>query len=129
LAVSKHIVSSRFPYLPLRVHLKLNRNQEIDTDTEALVDTGFSGDVALPSSWVTNGHRPDGYVTWMMADGSSTMAAIYLGSVRLVGLEEDVPISIPCTITVLGDEVIAGRGLTDRFRLTLDHGKKLIVEP
>jgi predicted aspartyl protease len=83
LAVSKQIVSSRFPYLPLRVHLKLSRNQEIDTDAEALVDTGFTGDVALPSSWTTNGHRPDGYVTWTMADGSSVMAAIYLGSVRL----------------------------------------------
>jgi predicted aspartyl protease len=127
--MSKHVVSSRFPYLPLKVHVRLNRDHQIDTLAEALVDTGFSGDVALPSSWLTNGHLPDGYATWTMADGSATLAAIYLGTVRVVGLEEEMPSPIPVTITVLGDEVMAGRGLTDRFRLILDHGRELIVEP
>lgn len=121
--MNKQIISLHFPYLPLHLSLKLNKNQKIDTDTEALVDTGFSGDIAVPSDWIKNGHRPSGYATWAMADGSSTMAPIYLGVVRL---SDHAP--IPVTITVLGDEIIVGRGLIDSFKLILDHGRKLIVE-
>lgn len=128
MAMNKRIISSHFPYFPLHLKLKLSKNQEIETDIEALIDTGFSGDIALPLDWIKNGHLPDGYATWTMADGSSTMTAIYIGSVRLIDLEKDKPFFIPVIITVLGDEVMAGRGLTDRFKLTLDHGKKLIVE-
>lgn len=127
--MNKSIISLHFPYLPLHIKLKLNKNYEIDTDTEALVDTGFSGDIVIPTNWIKNGHRADGYVTWTMADGTSTMAEIYLGIVRLVDLEESKPNIIPVTITVLGNEVIVGRGIIDQFKLTLDHGRKLLLEP
>jgi predicted aspartyl protease len=90
--MNKSIISSHFPFLPLHLKLKLNKNNAIDTETEALVDTGFSGDIVVPSDWTKNGHRADGYVTWTMADGTSTMAEIYLGIVRLFDLEEGKPV-------------------------------------
>jgi hypothetical protein len=37
--------------------------------------------------------------------------------------------SVDVLVTVLGDEPIVGRGVTDRFRLVLDHGERVIVEP
>lgn len=126
--MSKQLISSRFPYIPLHLNLKLGKREHVAIDTEALVDTGFTGDLAVPAAWIKNGHRPDGYVTWMMADGSDIWAPIYLGTVRLPDLEEGKPILIPLTITVLGNEVIAGRGLIDHFKLIFDHGRKLIVE-
>ena len=32
-------------------------------------------------------------------------------------------------VTILGDEPLIGRRLTDRFRVILDHGARVIVEP
>jgi hypothetical protein len=32
-------------------------------------------------------------------------------------------------ISVLGDEPLVGRGVTDRFAVTLDHGRRVIVAP
>jgi hypothetical protein len=32
-------------------------------------------------------------------------------------------------IAAIGDEPIVGRGITDRLRITLDHGSQVIVEP
>lgn len=28
----------------------------------------------------------------------------------------------------MGDEPLVGRGVTDKFKITFDHGKKVIVE-
>jgi hypothetical protein len=30
---------------------------------------------------------------------------------------------------LLGDEPIMGRGIGDRYRMVLDHGQRLVVEP
>jgi hypothetical protein len=37
--------------------------------------------------------------------------------------------SFPVVISFLGEEALIGRAVTDRFRLTLDHGQRVIVEP
>lgn len=106
--------------------MKFTRQDALDIDTEAFVDTGFSSDIALPAAWIKNGHRPDAYATWTMADGSKVMAPISLGTIQVLGLEAKEP--LPMTITVLGDELMAGRGLIDHFKLTFDHGKVLIIK-
>jgi hypothetical protein len=49
---------------------------------------------------------------------------MYFGTVQV----NDVG-SLDALITALGDEPIVGRGVTDRFRLILDHGTQVIVEP
>lgn len=30
---------------------------------------------------------------------------------------------------LLGDDVLDGRGITDRYRVVFDHGQRVIVEP
>lgn len=113
------LVSARFPYLPIR--LQVRRRVE---DLEALLDTGFDDDVVVPTSWIVNGHPPDGHVRLGLGDGSLVMAPYYDGTVELPGLG-----SFPVMVIALSDEPIVGRGLVERFRITLDHGQQVIVEP
>ena len=116
--MTSRVESPRFPYLPLRLEVR-NRMYEV----EALIDTGFDGDVAVPSSLLASGD-PDDYHRWTLADGAALYAPYYLGSVGVGHLG-----SADAVITVLGDEPLVGRGITDRFRLILDHGERVIVEP
>lgn len=117
--VSQGFTSSRFPYLPLRVSVR-QRSEAV----EALVDTGFDGDVSVPPETLTAGESPDGYSPWILADGSEVLAPAYDGTVQLGSLAP-----FPAIVIVLGDEPVAGRGVTDRFRVILDHGRQLIIEP
>jgi hypothetical protein len=32
-------------------------------------------------------------------------------------------------VIAVGDEPLVGRGVTDEFRVILDHGRRVIVEP
>jgi predicted aspartyl protease len=89
---------------------------------EALVDTGFDGDVVLPAGTVTA--APDFETTWRLADGSRVRSSTYVAEVELRRLSG----SYPVMASVLGDEFFVGRGLTDRFLLVLDHGRQLTVE-
>ncbi len=117
--MSQPVVSSRFPYFPLQLELG-QRTEEV----EALLDTGFDGDVAVPPGLLTDEEPPDTYETWTLADGSQVLAPVYLGTGRLGSLSP-----FPVLITALGDEPLVGRGVMDRFKVTLDHGQRVIVEP
>jgi hypothetical protein len=61
---------------------------------------------------------------WSRADGTEVLAPVYLGTAQL-----DAFASFPAFVTVLGDETLVGRGVSDRFRVILDHGQQVIVEP
>ncbi len=113
--------SARFPYLVVYVRLKSSSSESLLI--EALVDTGFDGDVVIPETTLANASA-DGYITWRLADASLVAAPYYLGECELPGLGP----SFPVIITALGEEAIVGRGLTDRFTLILDHGQRLIIE-
>ena len=117
--MTPRLESERFPYLPLRLVVR-DQTHEI----EALIDTGFDGDVAVPPDVLADGEPPDDYQRWSLADGSQVVAAYNIGTVTLVGV-----VSFAAAITALGDEAIVGRGVIDRVRLTLDHGDRVIVEP
>lgn len=117
--MSRLLTSSRFPYLPIHVEIRQQGEQ-----VEALLDTGFDGDLAVPLGFIDNAAPPDGYVPWTLADGSEVFAPTYDGTVRL----GDFP-PLAAAITVMSTEPIVGRGVTDQFRITLDHGKQVIVEP
>lgn|SRR5574341_383355 len=114
----KRLVSSRFPYLPLTVEVR-----QWKEDIEAFLDTGFDGDIVLPSDLIRNGEPPDRYLPWKLADGSEVITPAYVGTVSLGQLGR-----FPAVIIVLGDEALAGRGLVDRFSITFDHGKHVIVK-
>lgn len=113
------IVSRRFPYLPIRLEIRLEEH-----DLEALLDTGFDGDVVVPRALVASRFPPDGHIRWTLADGSGLLAPYYVGTVRVGQLP---PIS--AVVTVLGDEPLVGVGVARHFAVTLDHGRQVIIAP
>ena len=113
------LVSARYPYLPVRLRVR----QRVG-ELEALLDTGFDDDVVVPPSWIVDGQPPDGHVRLELGDGSLVTAPYYDGAVELAGLG-----SFPVIVLALGDEPIVGRGLLAQFRVILDHGQRVIVEP
>jgi len=119
MALSRRLTSARFPYLPLQV--------DVDRRThavEALLDTGFDGDVALPPELIAADHPPDRYLPCQLADGSDVLPPIYRGVVRVGDMA-----TFPIVVVALGDEPLVGPGVADRFTIILDHGQQLIVEP
>jgi predicted aspartyl protease len=105
--------------VPIRI---IVARQELEM--EALLDTGFDGWVAMPSSSIPVGIPPDSQSMWQMADGSQAWAQIYRGMMRIGDMEP-----FRGLITILGSEALLGREICDRFLITLDHGKRIIVRP
>ena len=48
--MSNKLTSAKFPFVPLRIHVRVTNRIDIEVDTEALVDTGFSGDIVVPAT-------------------------------------------------------------------------------
>lgn len=113
------VESEHFPYLRLALTVG-GRAVRV----EALVDTGFDGDILVPLSLVADGQPPDEYRSWGLADGSEITTPVYRGTVQVGSLATE-----PANIALLGDEAIVGRGVTDRYRVILDHGERVIVQP
>ncbi len=111
------LISNRFPYLPLTLTV-----QGGSLNVEAILDTGFDGEVVIPQytlpPWVT----PDGLIDWTMANGATVQASAYSGTV-LIG--HFGPFNV--TISSMGNVALIGRALTDLFTIILDHGKQVIV--
>ncbi len=127
--MSKKLTSSRYPFLPLTIHVRVTNRKHIELDTQALIDTGFSGDIVVPATGELKEYSPDAYATWTMADGSEVMAPIFLGRIRFPELDEDVAEMVGVTVTVLGDQALIGQTILRRYTLTLDHGKQVVLEP
>lgn len=115
---STTLVSSHFPYIPIRITFR-NREERV----EALLDTGFDGDIILPEGFIENGEIADDYNPWRMADGSIIHAAAYRGRAE-IGKKKIGEV----LITVLGTKPLIGRNIIANFKITLDHGKRVIVE-
>ena len=120
MASSLSVTSETYPYLQIRFGVQDHSGQE-----HALVDTGFTGHLAIPESWQARLGMPDGYGQWTLADRSIFHAPVYLGRVEIVGLSP-IPAA---TIVVVGDEYILGRRVLDRYEITLDHGLRVRVRP
>lgn len=124
------LISTNCPYLRFDLIVDLKKRIFSETQIEALFDSGFSGDVAIPGQLVGNGKAPppEGYARFKLANGAITSAPVYIGSVVFRELIKETPNPIEVSVLVMGDEVLVGRGLMDHFRVILDHGKQLIVE-
>jgi predicted aspartyl protease len=116
--------STRFPYLQVRVQIGSPRQVDQELQFEALVDTGFDGGISVPSSLVDASIAPDIQLRLFLADGSELPAPAYLATVRIGVLPPVMTLLI-----ALGDEPLLGREVTDRFRVTFDHGREILVEP
>jgi predicted aspartyl protease len=127
--MSSKLISTRYPFLPLRIHVRVTNRIDIELDTEDIIDTGFSGDIVVPATGEMKQSPPDAYATWTMADGSEVMAPIFLGTIRFPQLDKDVAEMVGVTVTVLGDQPLIGQSVLRRFTLTLDHGRQVILKP
>ena len=73
--MTQRVESGRFPYLPLRVVLN---DDGAEMCLEALIDTGFDGDLALPPE-LLEGAFAEAFEVYLLADGSEARAALYAG--------------------------------------------------
>ncbi len=119
MALTQRVVSSHFPYLPLRLQIRESAYQ-----LQALLDTGFDGYVTVPPELMVGDQPADGHEIWRLADGSEVLTPWYRGSVSIGDL---APVSV--VVIELGDEPLIGRGVADGFNVILDHGRRVIVEP
>jgi predicted aspartyl protease len=113
--MSSKLISSKYPFLPLSIHVRIANRKNVDLQTQALIDTGFSGDIVVPATKELKQSIPDAYATWAMADGSEVLAPIFLGSIRFPQLDEDVAEMVGVTVTVLGDQSLIGQSVLRRF--------------
>ena len=113
------LVSSRFPFVPILLQI---RDQSFDV--EALIDTGFNGDVVLPVGMIADHTEQNIEMRWRLADGTQVIAPGYFATLRIG------PVRVrPVVVTAIGDVPMIGRGLVQHFRITLDHGERVVVEP
>lgn len=124
MAMNQRSVSSHFPYLPVLVEVPLKGDLAFTFVGNTFLDTGFDGDVIVSASLLVDRKEPDGYVLFRLADSSRIIAPAYLGAVQLGPMG-----TFPAGIIAFGDAPIIGRGVIDRFAITLDHGQQVIVEP
>jgi predicted aspartyl protease len=113
------LVSERFPYVSL--HLTLGRYSR---QLEALIDTGFDGDLIVPADYPTQGLHPVQFLDAVLADRSQISVPTYAGVARIGDIE-----IAPVLVLKLGDVAIVGTNVIRRFTVTLDHGRRVIVEP
>lgn len=113
-------VSFRFPYMPIQINVGGIMTYEGD----ALLDTGFTGEVILPSWYLPNDASLIGSTPLTLADGSSIRVPRYTAILTPGRLS---PIRIE--VSVLGSEAMIGVGVIQHFSVILDHGRRVIVEP
>ena len=113
------VISQRFPYLPVRVEV-----HGFVYEGYALLDTGFDGDVILPEKWVSDIGSEGWHRHYILADGSEVHAPIYDGNLAFNGFGP-----FPAVIALIGDEALIGVHAIRRFRVVLDHGQRVVVEP
>ena len=116
MALNQQLISSRFPYLPIRLQVR----QEI-YEEQALLDTGFEGDMAVPQI-LFEGQEPDWYQRWTLAEGSQIVAPVYRSTVQL---GEFQPVSV--LVIAMGEEYLIGLGVLIRFSILFDHGERIVV--
>ena len=91
----------------------------------ALLDTGFEGALAAPSSLLDDLPGPAEFQgKWQLADARIIAAPVYVGDIDIGDLER-----LRIQFTVLGDEFILGRAIMNRYNVCFDHGQRVVVDP
>jgi len=117
--------SATYPYLPIRVFVGDSFFfPDVEFDTEALLDTGFSGGLSVPPEHIPATIPTVSQSIWRLADGSVTMVATYRGYGRIGTLP-----AVETEIITLSTQTLLGRGVSNQFRLLIvDHGHTITVE-
>jgi predicted aspartyl protease len=93
-------------------------------EMEALIDTGYEGDIMIPPELVPIGTPTVGGIRGVLADGSEARAPLHRGAVTLEGLG-----TLSVLVAALGDEPLVGLGILSNFSVWFDHGRRVIIEP
>ncbi|HLZ71516.1 MAG TPA: hypothetical protein VKV26_16560 [Dehalococcoidia bacterium] len=118
---ARGVESTRVPYVPISVRANHSAHE---LGVEALVDTGYTGFVVVPQGSFPNDAAPRHRLRLQLADGSTVLAPAYRGVLR-IGAYTLTDIAI----TDLGDETIIGMQVVGHFTLTIDHARRLTLEP
>ena len=113
------LISDRFPFLHLTLEVANDK-----LEVEALIDTGFDGDVVLPSRQALPNDLEYWELGFRLADSRRVRvptfrAAVVIGAVRVR----------PVDVVLVGEVPMIGRRLIRHFAVTLDHGRRVMVEP
>ena len=114
-----HLTSTRYPYLPVRIGVG-----EMQCEVMSLVDTGFSADVIVPDGFLGPDAKIQGQANLVVADRRTIRAPVYLGVLDIM------PVSAGMEVAVIqmGSTHVLGRGVIDLFKVTFDHGHRIVVE-
>jgi len=113
------------PYLDSQKnpHLKLKIFLTSWTEVDCLIDTGFSGGIALSASLLTAfKQKPIAYQEYELADGSFTNFKIYKARVRFKDVNKEITL-----LFTKSREGLVGIEFLTGFRLLLDL-KKFQIE-
>ena len=121
--MTQPVVSTRFPYLAIHVTIGTFQHPDQEIDLEVLVDTGFDGGACIPSVEIDPLIRPDGHLPWVLADGTEVRTPAYVAMVQIGSIPP-----VRTAVIALGGERLLGRGITNHFRVTFDHGTRIVVE-
>lgn len=114
------IISTDYPYLPIRVQIG-----DWQDEASALLDTGFTAELVIPERILDQDIGfPDQHISVEVGDGRVVNAPVYLGALEIVGLSPMPGV----VIVVLDHEFILGRRIFDLFWVAFDHGERVIVE-
>lgn len=112
--------SPHYPYL----HIHYSVRDQAET-VWAYIDTGFDGYLIIPDQLVEHLGSGDHLARWELGDGSLAIGDEYLGYAQLMDFPERMPVRITC----LGNEYLVGRGIIDQWRVTLEHGQTVHIDP
>jgi predicted aspartyl protease len=115
-------VSSKPPYINIRLRFE---PPGPELEVEALVDTGFDGDISMPPISLPAEVKASAVHFMTLANGSINRAHVFKGTAAVMGIDEPHEVSI----LVGTSEFLVGRRFTDHFRVTFDHGREVTVEP
>jgi predicted aspartyl protease len=110
------------PYPSLRIRYLIGG---LHDEAFALVDTGFGGHLAVPEALLGQLPQPTYVHRDRTASGQVVRVPAYVGTVEL----RDQPGPIRAVVIVLGDEYLVGLRTVNHFKVTFDHGQRVIVEP
>ncbi|MGH2560573.1 MAG: hypothetical protein ACRDJH_16035 [Thermomicrobiales bacterium] len=113
------MTEAAYPSLPIRFVI-----EGIVGGTFALLDTGFDGYLAVPAALVAALPGPPRTRPIQTASGEQIEVPVYFGTVEFV----DQPGEIEALIIAIGDEYLLGLATLNHFKVTFDHGQRVIVE-
>ena len=113
------VISERFPLVPVMIEFA-----SAVREAEALLDTGFDGDIVLPAAMIPAGEPVFTTASFRLANESSIHVPVFRAATVVGGSRVR-----PTFVAAVGSVPMIGRRLIRHFAVTLDHGRRVVVEP